>query len=348
MPTEPNSTAAVQVTSEEAAFELLKRAIEAGSEPSLPDIDFSNWPVLRLRATGDKFQSSLTPASMSGIVDFHRGLQKSVAFALYGVPDARKLSPEERESLEFKLEVGPGSSLVNVDLSPVFDALLKHPAVQRMEPGHIVIIVLGLALIWAGSTAFKAYMAQRSTTRQAELNVESERVRLDAFARLSSEETQRMRLLSSAMSRHTQLSAANSLAFDARTKILRGLSGADTLEINDIGDFMGEDIEQLVRNARAKLNEINLDGAYKVVSAVRRADESLIKAKIRAVDSPVEFEADISSDMVLADEHGVLIDAFKSNVEVYLRVRAKNKENVIKSAKIFAASLQPFEAVDPS
>ena len=275
MPTETTNAAPVRVSSEDEAFELLRLSLIPGGEQALPNIDFSEWPVLRLRASGEKFQSSLTPASMSGIVDFHRGLQKSVAFALYGVPDARRLSPEERESLEFKLEVRSGSPLVQVQLGPIYEQLLSHPAVQRMEPGHVITVIVGLALIWAGQTAFKSYLAERSATRQAELNVEAERARLNTFERLSAEESQRMRILTAALSRTTQLRAAETLAYDARTRVLRGLSGADTVEINGAGEYHGEDIDQLVRNARARLNEIVLDGAYKVIGAGRRPDDSL-------------------------------------------------------------------------
>jgi len=148
----------VKVGTEDEAYSFIERYLAGKSLPE--SISFSGWPSLTFRLTGEKFDRSLTPSVMKGFIELQDQLNKSYALARYGVPDARKLSKEEREALEIEVKVGKGSSIVEVNMDGFLTKLL-HELVGKMGPQEIMITALGAAVIFGGVAAFKLFLNNR-------------------------------------------------------------------------------------------------------------------------------------------------------------------------------------------
>ncbi|STQ68424.1 MULTISPECIES: hypothetical protein [Hafnia] len=86
----------VVINSEDEAFAFIEQYVSGYSLPE--NVSFGEWPNLKFKLTGKKFNKSLTPSVMKGFIEMQAQINKSYALVKYGVPDPRKLSKEEKEA----------------------------------------------------------------------------------------------------------------------------------------------------------------------------------------------------------------------------------------------------------
>jgi hypothetical protein len=89
--------------------------------------------VLQIRVKGDKFEHSITPATMKFMVEMQNEINRYHAWLKCGKPDARYLSKEEAKDLDITVEVQGGSSSYFIHLF-----LIKNLEVLSSVPPFIV------------------------------------------------------------------------------------------------------------------------------------------------------------------------------------------------------------------
>lgn len=318
------------VTNESQAFEVLESYL-SGLE--LPEgVSFDGWPSLKFRLTGEKFHGSLTPTVMKGFVDMQAQINKAFAKLKYGVPDTRKLSEEEKESIEIQVNVEEGSSLVEVNMDGFYAQVIQS-VVHKVTPQELVFIVVCVALIWGGTTVMKTFLNNRKEVRKDEVKGESERAHLEAMKFMSEQETKRAEILSQAISKNEQLKSMDTYSHNAKADLLKSLASADTTEFADVV-LDKEDLKELTTNARRSFRDIRIDGEYKI-EKVDSTNPDSFRVQIREIKTDKRISCVVQDVFLEASENKkCLQQAEWDRSSVRLTINAKELDGEISSAVI--------------
>lgn len=331
----------VSIASDSEAFEWLGRALSDGGLPdgiSAEDFDFANWPNLTIRLTGEKFHSSLTPTVMRGFVDLQNAIYKSYALAKYGIPDARRLSEEERDEVEIIVKLEEGSSILEIDIQGLLEKFIET-AGAKMDPVHVVIVVLGLGLLWGSTTAYRAFLTNQSKRRQAELTNDQAKAAFVNLQELSKQETERVKLLTAAMQREPVLLNVGRQSHDGKTDLIRRLAQADTIQMyGDPGeadiDIDGEVAGELMKNARRRSEAVRLDGLYRILR-VDTTEPKLFKVKLKSKRHPkLVFDAVVKDEILTGDTIQALQKAEWNRKGVFLVIDSRMIDGAVREATV--------------
>lgn len=323
----------VTIRSEEDAFKAIKRLI--AREDFRGDVQLDGWPKLQIKLVGEQFNSSITPSVMKSFLELQSLVYKSYAIARYDTDDVRKLSKEERDELEIKVTVEPGSSMFEVDLQEILVKFAEQ-AGQSMTPEMTAVTVLGLGILWVGKTSFNAYLNYRKEVRLSEARTEEQKSALDAIQAQTKQETERLQLLTKLLVKQPMLEQVKDQVYDAHTEMLKGFSAADTATIE--GLTVASDVaDELLKNARRKASEKRVDGYYRIIR-VDSSNPDVFRVRVRRKKSATEFDAVLQDDSLDEQKKLTLQFAEWERTTVFLSINAKVMDGVIKQATILDAT----------
>lgn len=322
------------IRSEEDAYNFLERS-RSTNPPLFSRIEFEGWPVLDLSLKGDKFNQSITPSVMKGLLEFQKGIYKSYAVAKYG-SSSKRLTEFERDQLEIKVNVNKGSSIFGIN----FTQIANHAVDQLsgiMSPEEIGITIVMIAVLYFGNSAYKNYLEDRRKTRIEEINGDYQKAVLAALAFRSPHQVERAKLindLASSSDRNMQIFDA---AQEAQHSIIKSLGAGSQGAIGDTITLSKEASEILAASPRRKSKEVRLDGDYMIT----RIDWSTIgrfRVRIELAGNGLQLEADVQ-DESLDGKHKEAIKAAEwSRRAVRLQVNAKSfGDNDYRDAVIVSA-----------
>ncbi len=326
------------ISSEEQVYQVIESLRNKTISLEGREIEFSGWPTLTMHLQGAGFDSTITPPLMKAFLELQSGLYRSYAIARYNSPKITSLSKEEKEALEIKVKVQPGSSIFSVDMQQLLEKLC-HDLVGKMDPTSIVVLVLGAGLIWAGQSVYKKYLDDRAQTRQTEIKSEEQRALIEHLKFSQEQETARAQIMANIIQENPRLHTISNYAEEAKAQLIRRSSGADTIEL--FGTELDTEVaSELVKNARSKSEEIRLDGLYRILN-VDSSNPEEFKVKLKSLDSGDEFLAKVQ-DKTLGKRH---LDALQkgewSRKAVKLQINAKELNDEIKNAVVIKAEYPP-------
>lgn len=338
----------IVIRSEDDAYRYLDAAVQgelgrlAGH---LTAVRFEGWPTLRIHVTGPKFDQSITPSMMHGFVELQRNLYRSYAIARYNSPSIRSLTKEERKALEIEIRVEGGSSDFEVDLTELLGKMIELVG-GRMDSMHLLILLLGIATLFGGHSAFRIYLQTRKEIREREIANEDRRAHLDALRFAGEQETRRAAIISALVERNPQMDNLERAAHDAKTALVKSVGRADANDAEIQGvDLDGETAAELARNARSRSEEVRLDGDYRIFK-VDSSRPGAFKVLIKSVISTLKVEATVQ-DAALNDEaKRILQEAEWGRLAVRLKVNARQIRDDIKDAVIIDVERAPIPLVD--
>lgn len=329
----------IKITSEDQVYQLLDSLIEKKISIDGKTIEFSGWPTLTMHLQGADFDSTITPSLMKAFLELQSGLYRSYSIARYNSPKITTLSKEEKEALEIKVKVQPGSSIFSIDMQQLLEKLC-HDLVGKMDPTSIVILVLGSGLIWAGQSVFKKYLDDRAQTRQAEVKSEEQRALIEHLKFSQEQETERAKVMASLIQENPRLHTISNYAEEAKAELIKRSASADTLEL--LGTELDTEIAtELVKNARSKSEDIRLDGMYRILN-VDSSNPEEFKVKLKSLESGDEFNAKVQ-DRTLERRHLEALQRGEwSRTAVKVQINAKLLNEEIKNAIVIKAEF-PIE-----
>jgi hypothetical protein len=309
----------LHVTSEEDAYTFLEQ-IESGSTPVFSKIVFDGWPSLDLFIRGDRFHQSITPSVMKGLLEFQAGLYKSYASARYGV-SSKRLTDAEREQLEIRIDVNNGSSLLGINLTQIANHIVDQLS-EILPPHEVAILVVGLLVVFSGSSAYKTHLEERRKVQIEQLRNDSQKQLLEALTYQSEQETKRAEIITRLTERDERASQIVQAATDAQHGIIRSLSAGDSGGIGE-SIVLSKDVSRILASSpRRKAKEVRLDGEYKI----KRVDWSTLgvfKVKIQSVDSGLQLDAEVQDDSLDGKHKEAIKFAEWSRRSVKLQVNAR-------------------------
>jgi len=308
----------ITIRSEEDAYAVLDRAAKGLLEP-YERIVFDGWPTLQLYLKGEKFDQSITPTIMRGLLEFQRGLYRSYAAAKYDNP-TKRLSDEEKTALEVRVDVGKGSSDFGINFQGLAVELVKQFG-GKMDPTHVLIAVVSIAVMYFGSSSVKSYLEYRKDVRAKEVTDDTQRKTLEALQFTSAQETERMKIMAEVIKASPRVENITRLAHDAQTELVKSMTAGEEASLAGVPVdpvIAGE----LTKNARRKGAEVRLDGMYRLLK-LDWSGETKLRVKIYNVNTGVVLDAEVQDDSLDGRHKTAIREAEWARNPVKLRVNAK-------------------------
>lgn len=307
------------IRSEEALWELVEKAVK-DQLGEFTNIVFDGWPTLEIRLTGPRFEQTLTPSVMEGIIDLQTRLNRAYAYLVYGEHDAKRLLKHEREAIEFTVKVEQGSSELKFDLTEVLKTFVER-SIGKMNGKEIFAAVAVVAGFAASDVAWNSWLDHEQALRKMEHDVRMEEV-----------QNERMRLLTDVINGDRRLLAIQKDLEDGRAELFRHLKRASTVEIAG-NTLTQEEVVQIASKPRETAEDIRLDGSFRVYEVnVRDLDKTKLHL-VRRSDN-MEFTATYSQGHLGFDQTALLTQAIHERRWIKLVIFGKQLRDKITTAEI--------------
>lgn len=109
--------------------------------------DLSECESIKIHIKGEHFDSSINSNIMRTFVFLQDEIYREYAQVVYGTRDLRKLSSEEKQSLQLYIRVDEGSTILTIFLESLFEVIIEklaETAIDRNAANKIVICIASL------------------------------------------------------------------------------------------------------------------------------------------------------------------------------------------------------------
>lgn len=325
----------IQIRSEEEAWEALEGLIKGDIKvDSVEEIQLGEWIKSSLYIPNGRYNSSLNTYMMKGWIDAQSAIYRSYALVAHGEANGRLLTDAEKEELELIVTVNGGSSDQEADLWEVITEVLVG-AVDKMDPTTLAIVIVALALIWAGQTVWRTWLNNRKEERLAETSNNTVIKALEAIETVSKSDQRRDELLKQAIERQPVLQDLKEQADDARHSLVHHASKTDAV-VNGISLPSGAS-SALTTSSRTSSTEVRKDGTYYVQKVDTTVPDGF-RVYVEDMNSGETFAASVQEVMSSEEDRKVIQEAEWSKSPVSLQVNARMKKNTVIEAIILRAN----------
>lgn len=318
---------------------LLKQALN--DQLDHYDLRIADLEKFSMHLTGDKFHQTITPSLMKGFIDLQNAIYRSYAQIKYNEPSILKLSKQEKDELELEVRVIDGSSGFEVDVQALFEKLIKL-LVGKMTSKHIFILVLSTILLYGGYETYSNYLENQKEIRLAEIALEKDistkQERLATVALLSDRsDNDTKNVLARAAEFSPQVNNIKEEANNASHSLIKSAQAADSIDFdNGQIKLSGEAAKELTKTSPSKWVDVRIDGIYHVVN-VDSSHSAKRKIRIRNIETQQEILAILENDTLDQKNLNLIQEAEWGYNPVYLKVRAKELNDIHKEAQILEA-----------
>lgn len=311
------------IENESQAFVLLQQALRDEYEGRNVALDFRGWPVVALKLTGDGYDSTINTETAQAIVDLQHALNRAYARAVHHA-NARSLTAEEKRDIGLKAKVEQGSSIIKVDLGDAVEKL-GTALVGKMTSTEIIITVLGVATIIGSVAVFKNWMGSRNEAQKVDAQTKRE-------LELSAQETNRLRIVTEAMTRQSLLSHVESDFGDVRREFLRGAADAKMVSLQSVS-MTGDDARSLAQTPRSASEDVQLNGHY-IIEKVDFQLAEIYRITLNSLDNHGQFVATLRPGPLHPDQRELLQAGAWNRQRLYMQVNGTKLRGEITTASI--------------
>jgi hypothetical protein len=308
----------IVIKNEDDAYRILELAAE-DKIGEYNEIIFDGWPTLNIYLKGEKFQKSLTPTVMKGLIELQKGIYQSYSAAKFNTPNKR-LTDEEKDSLELRVVVNEGSSDLDINFTEIAVQLVRELG-PKLDPNYILITVVGIAVMYFGHSAYKTYLENRKEVRLKEISDEHQKDIISALKFTSEQETKRSAILADVIKSQPNMAMVEKIAYDTHTDLVKSVSAGAQAKIGDTP--LTPDIsETLTQNARRKSREVRIDGIYRLIK-LDWTNPSRFKVRVFNTQTGLELDAEVQDDSLTGQYKDAIKNAEWSRKPIHLEINAK-------------------------
>lgn len=297
-------------------------------------IRFDGWPTMSIHLHGDKFDSTITPELMKAFIEMQSSIFRAYSLARYNTVQIRGLKQAEKDLLEIRVKVQPGSSLFEINFQEILENICKS-MVGKMESKHLVIMVLGIAAIYGSNSAFNSYIGSQKEVRLAEIKGEEQRQLIEQLKVSQENETERLKILHDIIDEQPRLKTINQYYSAASSEVLKRSGDASLITIQGM-EIPGDVAVELTKTERKRSNEVYLDGSYRILG-VDSSKTGEFKVKLKNTSTNESFVATIVDERINPDYIKLIQKAEWQQLPIRLHVNAREANGVIKQAHIVRA-----------
>ena len=320
----------VTIRNEADAWRWLKRAVDGDDALNAPlDLKFVGWPTLDLRYKGRDFDSSVPTRIMPSLLEAQQEIHRVYCQARYGQQALRKLTSGDRERLELVVRVKRGSSSLETNLDQVLTETARA-AIASMDSVHILMAVVGVALIWGSNIAWKNWLDTRAKEKD-----------VDSRVQLSRLEKEKLQVLSDAYRKAPEIKALSQGVDDFRNDSLHKLKPADSFSIPDSNiDIDGSYAAEITHRPREESIELRLDGQF-TIQSVDSGAVAGFRIKVRRLEDGAIISVRIPEGTLTAEQREVLKNNEWAKTPVLMQINARELRGEITSATLVSVQHIP-------
>lgn len=288
-------------------------------------LDIQGWSP-ELLYFPDEVSYSIRPSTGNALYNYHLSLSRGFAYLTHGQARANLLTKEEKEALNLRIQVRPGSNAFNVfeqGLEEIIKAMVGHMTGEQT----VATIVIFLLLYFSHSLA-RYYLSQRLEERK-------NRIDADNLISLSEEETKRAEIMADALSSRTDLKVVEKTSETGRKSLLKASA------VEPASRFLGVPVTQ--EQAKAALSSdkgegegMRMDGRYEVVD-VGIENPAGWESRFRNLDNSMIFDAQINRNDLTTEDIDCIFDSVREKFFIRAQVNAWVKDGKVQRAIVMRA-----------
>ncbi|MBL3562591.1 hypothetical protein [Rhodovulum sulfidophilum] len=325
---------AIQIRSEDDAWEVLKGLTQGQIKiDNIDEIELGDWVKSTLYIPEQRYDSALNAYMMRGWIDAQAAIYRSYALVTHGEANGRLLTDAEKEDLELIIKVKSGSSDQEAQLMDVIKEVLVG-AVDKMDPTTLAILIVSLALIWAGQSTMRNWLNNRKEERLAESNNKTLIKALETIQTVAAGDQEKQAVIQKAIAQQPVLHGLKAEADDAKKSLVRHASQTDAV-VNGVSVPAGA-ASALTTSSRTSPEETRKDGAY----YIRKVDTTVpdgFRVYVEEMNTKETFQASVQEVMSSLEDRQIIQDAEWNKVPVSLQINAKVKKGHVLEAIILRA-----------
>lgn len=317
---------ALFIRNEDDAWSALKYALS--NNPSLPEdfeIIFDGWPKYDLHVSGKDWNQTVPTRIMGPLLEVQKDLHRAYTSVRYGSENVRKLTEDDREKLELVIKVNEGSSEYDAELWKQLNEV-AIAAVGRMTGTEIIITVIGLAVVFTGGAVAKHWISTRLKEKESEHQVG-----------LSAQETERVRIITEAMSRQPIVAEMQENSVLTQSKILKIVKPGDSITTSGV-TLNSEEAKEIAQTERAVSEDIDIRGVFRIL-ANDTTKGAGFRIKVERVSDNLRFSADVPIELDLEQRQLIQKAEWSKGANlVSLHITASRLRESINNAVVYSAS----------
>lgn len=118
---------------------------------------FDGWPKFNVKVEGDRYNGTLTPKLMAGLIEFQDQLLRTYAEIRYGSSSIGKLSAADKADLEIVLAITKGSTDGQGPLDGALNKIISALPMNKMSGGNVTALLIIAVLCVAGYMVFSGW-----------------------------------------------------------------------------------------------------------------------------------------------------------------------------------------------
>jgi hypothetical protein len=326
--------AVFQIRNEEDAWKAFQDALENKAEIS-PDLKiiWDGWPVIRIYLPNVPEDGTISTSMMAAIIELQTSIYRTHALLTSGDSSLRHQTRVDRERFEIRVKVDKGSSDLSINLPDII-AKYGNDLITKMTGTELLIMVLGLALIYAGKLTVSEYLSNKTAQRKIVSDDEKTKHLLDNFQSQLEHDSKRFAMLTNAIENRPILKQVEHSAGVARDEIIKAVADENGGRIQGI-ELPKEVANEISSINRSRSSEANVMGLYKVAKVDTTVADGF-RVTLEAVKSGETVTASLFDAIVSAEHRKTLQTAEWSKKPVFVELTGKRLRGKIVDAKIVA------------
>jgi hypothetical protein len=319
------------IQNEDQAWALLQRVLkgEFGEKPIIPTFD--GWPSQEIVFWLDDEHEVLTAPMMEALLDYQSGIYRAFMLVVEDTTNLRKLSNEYRREYEIRFQVGKGCTKLIPDFTSVLEKFATAAA-SNMTGTQITITIIGVALLFFGNSAWKAWLEARTRTAAEESKNEATKQLLSAQRFASEQDTARTKMLVGALETSLGTRALIDASEEGKHGVLRAATRMDSTEVADV-EIEPNVARRIARNGRTE-PEIDYETGNFVVLRNDANPNTPFKVKVRNLQTNEEFSSGIRDALVAGNDRQVISEAEWTHSAFWARVEVLRRRGEVSEATI--------------
>lgn len=300
------------------AWAVLQNALSGDFDEKHLILSFTEWVSINIKLEGEGYSSNITPRVMAGFIELQKSINRATARIIYNEDNTHRLTDDERRSVELVVKVSQGSSKFDIDLSKILGQLIDKVG-AKMSGRELVVVIMTIALLYGGNTAWKSYLDSMAEESKTQIPV-----------KLSELENKRLVTLKEILAERPALKETKEDIIDANHRILKGATEATTVQVQG-HSISGNQAHELVKTKRERSKDVHLDANFRVL-AVDTTHSDIVKVRLRS--SGEEFSAQFKDDSLNTQQIQILKDRLISRELVRIKINASMLREKYVSAEI--------------
>ncbi|MFL6587202.1 MAG: hypothetical protein ACJ8GV_10015 [Luteimonas sp.] len=332
---------------EQAAWDLLERALNKDPRLEGAEVSFSGWPKLEITLRGRNLEGTIPARFLPALQEYQESVYKLYSYAKYKEYGTRRLKDHERRELELVFKVEKGSSEFIAQAGEVLQKIGVEAA-TKMTPMQLTVFLCLVALLFAGHSGFKLWLKHKETkldyddrksTRESaskalEAAVETNRQLISSNERIRERDAERDALLKAAVSGTKSAKLAFESAEAAYTRLALSMEPNDNLVVDGV-ELSGKKLKSAVTAPRQASELYSQEGPAILKSVENDVKKGYIVG-VKFLDADFYLNPAVEHTRLTDEEVQCVSKAIFSRKAIWVHVEGRWRRGNVEAATIMS------------